>query len=82
MPSTDVFDEQDDEYKEYVLPASVTNRLAIEAGVSDYWYKYVGLQGHVIGMDTFGASAPGNVVMQYFGFSEANIVMHANEMLG
>ncbi len=82
MPSTDVFDEQDDEYKESVLPTAVTNRLAIEAGVSDYWFKYVGLQGRVIGMDTFGASAPGNVVMQYFGFSEANIVMHANEMLG
>ncbi|MBT8123381.1 MAG: transketolase [Gammaproteobacteria bacterium] len=82
MPSTDVFDQQDDEYKEAVLPASVSKRLAVEAGVSDYWYKYVGLQGRVIGMDTFGASAPGNVAMQYFGFSEANIVMNANEMLG
>jgi transketolase len=82
MPSTDVFDKQDEAYKETVLPASVTNRLAVEAGVSDYWCKYVGLQGRVIGMDTFGASAPGNVAMQYFGFSEANIVLHANEMLG
>ncbi len=82
MPSTDVFDQQDDTYKEAVLPAAVTKRLAIEAGVSDYWCKYVGLQGRVIGMDTFGASAPGNVAMQYFGFSEANIVLHANEMLG
>lgn len=82
MPSTNVFDQQDDEYKESVLPASVSKRLAVEAGVSGYWYKYVGLQGRVIGIDTFGASAPGNVAMQHFGFSEANIVMNANEMLG
>jgi len=81
MPSTDVFDQQDEGYKESVLPASVSRRIAIEAGVSGYWYKYVGLQGRVIGMDTFGASAPGDVAMQYFGFSEANIVMQANEML-
>jgi transketolase len=82
MPSTDVFDRQDNEYKEAVLPASVSKRLAVEAGVSDYWYKYVGLQGRVIGIDSFGVSAPGNVAMQHFGFSEANIVMNANEMLG
>ena len=82
MPSTDVFDQQDDTYKEKVLPSSVSNRLAVEAGVSEYWCKYVGLQGRVVGMDTFGASAPGDVAMQYFGISEANIVMHANEMLG
>ena len=82
MPSADVFDQQDDEYKESVLPSAVSKRLAVEAGVSDYWYKYVGLQGRVIGIDTFGASAPGNVAMQHFGFSEANIVMNANEMLG
>jgi len=75
MPSTDVFDQQEDDYKETVLPAAVTNRLAVEAGVSGYWYKYVGI-------DTFGASAPGGVAMQHFGFSEANIVMNANEMLG
>ena len=82
MPSTDVFDQQDDDYKEAVLPALVSKRLAVEAGVTGYWYKYVGLQGRVIGIDTFGASAPGNVAMQHFGFSEANIVMNANEMLG
>jgi len=81
MPSTDVFDQQDDAYKESVLPASVSKRIAVEAGVSDYWYKYVGLDGHVIGMDTFGASAPGNVAMQHFGFSEENIIHHVNEML-
>ncbi len=82
MPSANVFDQQDDAYKEKVLPASVTKRLAVEAGISDYWCKYVGLQGRVIGIDTFGASAPGNVVMQHFGFSESNIVMQASEMLG
>ena len=81
MPSTDVFDQQDAAYKESILPMSVTKRLAVEAGVADYWYKYVGLHGRVIGMDTFGASAPGDVAMQHFGFSEANIVMNANEML-
>ena len=82
MPSADVFEQQDEEYKEAVLPPSVSKRLAVEAGVSGYWHKYVGLQGRVIGMDTFGASAPGNVAMQYFGFSETNIVMQASEMLG
>ncbi|MGH1536589.1 MAG: transketolase [Gammaproteobacteria bacterium] len=82
MPSTDVFDQQEDEYKEAVLPASVSKRLAVEAGVSEFWRKYVGLQGRVIGIDTFGASAPGNVAMQHFGFSESNIVMQASEMLG
>ncbi|MEM7401605.1 MAG: transketolase [Pseudomonadota bacterium] len=82
MPSTDVFDQQDAAYKEAVLPSSVNKRLAVEAGVADYWYKYVGLHGRVIGMDSFGASAPGDVAMQHFGFSEANIVMNANEMLG
>ena len=82
MPSTDVFDQQDDAYKEVVLPSSISKRLAVEAGVSEYWCKYVGLQGRVVGMDTFGASAPGDVAMQYFGISEANIVMYANEMLG
>ena len=82
MPSTDVFDQQDDAYKEAVLPSSISKRLAVEAGVSEYWCKYVGLQGRVVGMDTFGASAPGDVAMQYFGISEANIVMYANEMLG
>ncbi len=81
MPSTDVFDAQDEIYKESVLPKSVGKRLAIEAGVSDYWCKYVGIEGRTIGIDTFGASAPGNVVMQHFGFSEENIIQQALEML-
>jgi len=82
MPSTDVFDQQDAAYKESVLPSAVTKRLAIEAGVSDYWCKYVGLQGRTIGIDSFGASAPGNVAMKHFGFSEENIIKQALEMLG
>ena len=82
MPSTTVFDQQDDEYKQSVLPTSVTKRLAVEAGVSDYWCKYVGLEGRTIGIDTFGASAPGDVAMKYFGFSEENIIKQALEMLG
>ena len=82
MPSTNVFDAQEDEYKESVLPSNVTKRIAIEAGVSDYWSKYVGLQGSTIGIDRFGASAPGGVVMKHFGFSEENIVTRALHMLG
>src|SRR3546814_8185086 len=58
MPSTDVFDRQDAAYRESVLPAACRKRVAIEAGVSDFWRKYVGLDGAVIGMDGFGASAP------------------------
>lgn len=81
MPSTDVFDAQDERYKESVLPSNVSRRLAIEAGVPDYWSKYVGLEGGTIGIATFGASAPGDVVMKHFGFSEENIVKRALEML-
>ncbi len=81
MPSTDVFDAQDKAYKESVLPGSVTKRLAVEAGVPDYWSKYVGLQGSIIGIAGFGASAPGHVVMRHFGFSEENIMQRALEML-
>lgn len=81
MPSTNVFDQQDDNYKQSVLPNAVSKRLSIEAGVSDYWCKYVGLAGHSIGMDSFGASAPGDVAMKHFGFSEENIIQQALEML-
>ena len=73
MPSTDAFDAQDDAYKESVLPAAVRKRLAVEAAQQDYWYKYVGLDGAVIGMSSFGESAPGPVVMEHFGFTAENI---------
>jgi transketolase len=73
MPSTDLFDAQDESYKESILPSSVRKRLAVEAAQQDYWYKYVGLDGAVIGMSTFGESAPGPVVMEHFGFTAENI---------
>ena len=81
MPCTDVFDAQEDSYKESVLPNNVIKRLAIEAGVPDYWSKYVGLNGDTIGISTFGASAPGDVVMRHFGFTQENIVKRALKML-
>ena len=74
MPSTDAFDSQEPEYKEQVLPSSVRKRLAVEAGATDYWSKYVGLEGKVIGMDRFGESAPGGVLMEHFGFTTDNVV--------
>ena len=74
MPSTDVFDRQDAAYRESVLPKSVRKRVAIEAGVSDFWRKYVGLDGAVIGIDTFGASAPIEALMPHFGFTVEHVV--------
>lgn len=73
MPSTDVFDAQDEAYKESVLPSAVRKRLAVEAAQQDYWYKYVGLDGAIIGMKSFGESAPGAVVMEHFGFTAKHI---------
>jgi transketolase len=81
MPSTSVFDEQDAEYKESVLPLAVSNRVAIEAAAVDYWYKYVGIDGRVVGMTTFGESAPGGKLMQHFGFTAENVVAVVQEML-
>ncbi|MCK5360742.1 MAG: transketolase, partial [Gammaproteobacteria bacterium] len=73
MPCTNVFDAQDDAYKESVLPSSVTARVAVEAAVTDSWYKYVGLAGKVIGIDRFGESAPANELFELFGFTAANV---------
>ena len=72
MPCTDVFDRQESEYKESVLPRGVP-RVAVEAGVSDGWRKYV-LDGAVVGIDTFGESAPGVDLLEYFGFTVENVV--------
>ena len=69
MPSTDVFDRQDAAYRESVLPKAVRKRVAIEAGVTDFWRKYVGLDGAVIGIDTFGASAPAEALFPHFGIT-------------
>ncbi|MED5526968.1 MAG: transketolase [Pseudomonadota bacterium] len=74
MPATDVFDAQSKEYKESVLPAAVTKRVAIEALIADYWYKYVGLNGAVVGMTTFGESAPAGELFKLFGFTVENVV--------
>ena len=80
MPSTDVFDAQDAAYREQVLPAAVRKRLAVEAAAADYWYKYVGLDGAVVGMTTFGESAPGGVLMKEFGFTAENVVAKAKAL--
>lgn len=80
MPSTDLFDAQDAAYKESVLPSAVTKRIAVEAGIEDYWYKYVGLNGAVVGMTTFGESAPANELFEHFGFTVENIVAKANQL--
>jgi len=74
MPSTNVFDAQDAAYRESVLPASVTARVAVEAAVTDAWYKYVGLNGKVIGIDRFGESAPAGELFKEFGFTVENVV--------
>ena len=71
------FDRQDDAYRESVLPRSCRNRMAVEAGVSDLWRKYVGLDGVVAGIDRFGMSAPGNTVLEELGMSVDNVVKHA-----
>ncbi len=73
MPSTNVFDRQDQAYKDSILTPGV-KRVAIEAGVTDFWRKYVGLEGGVVGIDTFGESAPGGVLMKHFGFTVENVV--------
>jgi len=80
IPCTEQFELQSAEYKESVLPAAVTKRVAIEAGIADYWYKYVGLNGKVIGMTTFGESAPADQLFEMFGFTVKNVVETANAL--
>lgn len=81
MPCQELFDKQSKKYRESVLPTSVRQRVAVEAGSKDCWYKYVGLDGKVIGMDTFGTSAPAKVLFPYYGFSVENIVNSALEVI-
>ncbi|HDZ9462897.1 TPA: transketolase [Vibrio cholerae] len=81
MPSTDAFDKQDAAYREAVLPAVVTKRIAIEAGIADFWYKYVGFGGRIIGMTSFGESAPAGELFKLFGFTTENVVKQAKELL-
>jgi transketolase len=80
MPSTNVFDKQSSDYKQSILPNSVTKRVAIETAHIDFWAKYVGLNGAVVGMSTFGESAPGNVLLEHFGFTVDNIVNTVNKL--
>ncbi len=81
MPATDAFDKQNAEYRESVLPADVTVRIAVEAGIADFWYKYVGFGGKIIGMTTFGESAPAGELFKMFGFTTENVVNTAKELL-
>ncbi|MBQ0744181.1 MAG: transketolase [Pseudomonas sp.] len=81
MPCTSVFDQQDAEYKQAVLPLEVGARIAIEAAHGDFWYKYVGLDGRVIGMNTFGESAPAPALFEEFGFTVDNVLAAAEELL-
>ncbi|MGL5336282.1 MAG: transketolase family protein, partial [Enterovibrio sp.] len=81
MPCTDLFDKQSDAYRNSVLPPQVSARIAVEAGIADYWYKYVGLNGKIIGMKQFGESAPAEKLFDLFGFTRDNIVKNAMELL-
>jgi transketolase len=81
MPCTEAFERQDAAYQESVLPAAVTARVAVEAAHADYWYKYVGLQGRVVGMTDFGASAPANELFEMYGFTADNVAQQVNELL-
>ncbi|MDP5057463.1 MAG: transketolase [Marinomonas hwangdonensis] len=81
MPSTNVFEAQDAAYKASVLPSNVTKRVAIEAAHEDYWYKYVGFDGAMVGMTTFGESAPGGDLLKHFGFTVDNVVATAEKIL-
>ncbi|MBN7764855.1 transketolase [Pectobacterium brasiliense] len=81
MPSTDAFDKQDTAYREAVLPKAVSARVAIEAGIADYWFKYVGLNGAIVGMTSFGESAPAELLFEAFGFTVDNVVEKAQALL-
>ena len=81
MPSLDFFAQQEQDYRDSVLPPAVTKRIAIEAGATASWYQYVGLEGAVVGMDRFGESAPANELFEYFGFTVDNVVLTAKSLL-
>jgi transketolase len=82
MPCTELFEEQSQEYRDSVLPPSVTARLAVEAGVREGWDRYVGPKGDAVTMDRFGASAPGDVALREFGFNVDNVVARAKRVIG
>ena len=80
MPCAEIFDKQSKEYRESVLPSAVAARVAIEAAHKDYWYKWVGLNGEIIGKTTFGESAPIDDLMKEFGFTVENVVAAAERV--
>lgn len=80
MPCAEIFETQDQDYKDSVLPPALTKRIAVEAAQGDFWYKYVGLNGRIISQDTFGESAPGNVLFEHFGFTVERIISVAKEL--
>jgi transketolase len=82
LPCTRLFDEQDAAYRESVLPAAVTARVAVEAGSTGLWWRYVGIAGRIIGIDQFGASGKGPEVMKHFGFTADNVERAINESIG
>lgn len=82
MPSTDRFDDQDEDYRESVLPASVTRRISVEAGVSDGWFKYTGFNGYTVGINSFGESAPAADVFEYLGMTSEKVTDLVKKILG
>jgi len=81
MPCAEVFQRQDVEYRESVLPSHLLARVAVEASHQDWWYKYVGLDGRVVGMNSFGESASGPVLMKEFGFTVENVIEAVEDVI-
>jgi transketolase len=82
MPCAEIFSAQDASYRDAVLPPTIRARVAVEALHADYWYKFVGLDGRVVGMTSFGESAPGEELMKQFGFTVDNVVANILEVMG
>jgi transketolase len=81
MPSTNAYERQDAAYRESVLPAAVTRRVAVEAGVRESWWRYVGPSGRIVGIDHYGESAPAKELFQHYGFTVENVVAAINAVL-
>jgi len=81
MPCTELFDSQDEAYREQVLPAAVSARVVVEAGVTATWWRYAGSGGRIVGLDQYGASAPADILFEHFGFSTDNVIKVARESL-
>jgi transketolase len=81
MPSWELLEKQPEEYRNRIVPPEITARISIEAGVTLGWHKYVGLQGEIVGIDHFGASAPGKTVLKEFGFTSENVLSRIRALL-